>query len=350
MASCNSDGSTGPPTACTVRTTVVPQVSHFSVRVTESTGVIIPGRWVSIPASGDAVAGDGPVATGYGGHVRIGRWRLQVNRRRPTGIAPFVTVGTSMTDDEYDEWYAQVAWDPNRYPGLTIEHELTPAAWIEQLLVPGSFHVEMTVPRGYEAYARIFFPFSRSAVDAEGEWHEERVTWTDMATENGKVVHALMEHETITPPTVGNEAGPQCWSMPDPVQVEVMLPVLARHTSSTEGWFLLWDGFGNLNRDVLSDAVPKVGHPHRDFFLLHGPLDTYANFVDVPNYWWPDDRAWCLSSETDFFWSYLAGSRACVDEILAIPAMDAVETALENPAHQGMDTVNDPGGEIRRSY
>ena len=255
-----------------------------------------------------------------------------------------------MTDDEYDEWYAQVAWDPNRYPGLTIEHELTPATLIEQLLVPGSFHVEMIVPRGYEAYARIFFPFRRSAVDAEGEWHEERVTWTDMATENGKVVHALMEHETITPPTVGNEAGPQCWNMPDPVQVEVMLPVLARHTSSTEGWFLLWDGFGNLNWDVLSDAVPKVGHPHRDFFLLHGPLDTYANFVDAPNYWWPDDRAWCLSSDTDYFWSYLAGSRACVNEILAIPAMDALETALENPAHQGMDTVNNPDGEIRRSY
>ena len=78
-------------------------------------------------------------------------------------------------------------------------------------------------------------------------------------------------------------------------------------------------------------------------------LDSYARFADVPNYWWPDDSAWCLSSDTDFFWSYLAGTRARVDEILAIPVMDAIETALENPAHQGMDTINGLEGGVRRS-
>jgi hypothetical protein len=127
-----------------------------------------------------------------------------------------------------------------------------------------------------------------------------------------------------------------------------LLPILTSHTSSTEGWFLLWDGFGNLNEEAFNARIPKVHHWSRDLYLLRGSLASYGSFADDPNFWWPDDRAWCLCTDTDFSWSYLAGTRRCIDEILATPVLDAVQTVPDNPAHSGMDIINDPGNEVPR--
>jgi hypothetical protein len=87
----------------------------------------------------------------------------------------------------------------------------------------------------------------------------------------------------------------------------------------------------------------------RDFYLLRGPLSSCSQLSDNPSYWWPDDRSWCLCTDTDVQWSFLAGSRECVDEVLAQPIMDAVETQPENPARAGMGIINDPDGNVPRT-
>ena len=52
--------------------------------------------------------------------------------------------------------------------GLVIQGDLARAAWIEPLLVPGSFQVQM-VPRRFEAYARVSFPFPGADIVADGK-------------------------------------------------------------------------------------------------------------------------------------------------------------------------------------
>jgi hypothetical protein len=83
---------------------------------------------------------------------------------------------------------------------------------------------------------------------------------------------------------------------------------LTRHTSSPVSWFLLWDGFGNLNQRAFNYRGAKVSHPMRDYYLLRGPHLSYAEFPDNPNYWWPEDRAWCVVTDTDVDWAYVARS------------------------------------------
>ena len=243
--------------------------------------------------------------------------------RRSRSFAPLLPLGTTTSDDEYSEWYDQHAWNPTRYAGLTMETDLTPAQWLEPLLVPGSFEVWMTAPQGYEAYARIFFPFIQSGLD-EGEWYERPVRWTDLARANAKTTHALMEQETISGSSTGAGLdGLQCARNLSPEQFAALLPIVARHTASEHGWFLLWDGFGDLNDQVFNPRVPKVSHTMRDFYLLRGPLDSYV---------------------------HLAGHRACIEEVLAVvPIMDGVVTRPENPARSGMDVLNDPDGAVPRS-
>ena len=115
-----------------------------------------------------------------------------------------------MSDQEYADWYEEHAWNPSRYHDLNLEDDLAPADWLEPLLSPRSFDVSMSAPRGYEAYARIFFPFAYSEIDSKGEWSVRNVRWSDKAQENARIVHALMEQETIASPVGGPSATDQC--------------------------------------------------------------------------------------------------------------------------------------------
>jgi hypothetical protein len=41
---------------------------------------------------------------------------------------------------------------------VVLQDDVAPAAWLAPRLVPESFEVRRSVPQGFEAYARIFFP------------------------------------------------------------------------------------------------------------------------------------------------------------------------------------------------
>lgn len=183
----------------------------------------------------------------------------------------------------------------------------------------------------------------------DGEARQEHLTWGQIAQRNGRIVHAGMESEAIgRRPDTDAEPDYCCGEMGDE-QFGALLPILAHHTSSPDGWFLLCDGFGDLNERVFSDDLPKVRHPAQSFYLLRGPLGSYGEFPWAPNYWWPDDRAWCVSTDVHFDCAYVAGSAACIAEILAHPVIDALATKPENPARSGMDIINDPDGIAPRS-
>jgi hypothetical protein len=249
-----------------------------------------------------------------------------------------------MTPAEYEAWYDEHAWSPSATNRVTIESDLTPAAWILPRLRPGTFDVDMTVPQDFEAYARVFFPFTGDGIETDGRVTDlERVTWTETARRSGRIPHALMERETIVTP----EGEGDCFDELTDEQFDALLPILTRHTASEHSWFLLWNGFGDLNHHVL-DSQPRLVHPTREFYLLGGALSTYRNLPHGPNYWWPDDRAWCLCTDTDFYWAYIAGSAACIRDVLAVPELDSYETDPGNPARSGMDVINDPDGTVPR--
>jgi hypothetical protein len=258
------------------------------------------------------------------------------------GIGP-LTSGR-MTRAEYEAWYDEHAWAPATTSGLSIQSDLNPAAWIEPRLRPGTFEVSMTVPQGFEAYARILFPFVGEDIVTNGRvTGQELVTWTETARRSGRVPHALMERETIVTP---EGEGDCCDELTDE-QFDALLPILTRHSASEHSWFLLWNGFGDLDSHVL-EGQPRLVHPMRECYLLGGALSSYRNLPHAPNYWWPDDRAWCLCTDTDFYWAYIAGSATCISEVLAVPHLDAYETDPGNPARSGMDVINDPDGAIAR--
>jgi hypothetical protein len=263
------------------------------------------------------------------------------------GVGPLMPYGSKMSRREYREWRDAHTFDPARDGELAVQSDLAPAAWIQPLLAEDTDEVRAVVPQGFEAYARVFFPFVSDDIVVDGEPDQELITWTEMAGRHGRIAHALMEAEPILAGPAGKDENQTCIGSLSGEQFAALLPILSRHTSAAGSWFLLWDGFGNLNERAFRRA-PKVSYPLRDFYLLHGPHNAYADFPDEPNYWWPRDRAWCVCTDTDFDWAYLSGSAGCIDDVLSVPVLDAYATRPEHPAQSGMDVINDPDGTVPR--
>ena len=207
----------------------------------------------------------------------------------------------------------------------------------------------MTVPQGFDAYARMFFPFVGATVTESGEVHEQHMTWKEMALKNGRIAHGLMEEETIVQGADSQDGRRPSYSVTTE-RFNALLPILGRHTSSSSGWFLLWDGFGDLDTAAFNHGVPKVKHDARDFYLLRGSLGSYKDIPHDPNYWWPDDRSWSVCTDIDFNWGYIARTADCIEEVLAVPVLDALATKPANPAHSGTDLVNDPRAAFPRRH
>jgi hypothetical protein len=72
------------------------------------------------------------------------------------GIAPLLPAGSTMSQKDYDRWRQERLWAPPIDGPIRLEVDVSPAAWLSPLLHPDSFEVRMTVPEGFESYARIF--------------------------------------------------------------------------------------------------------------------------------------------------------------------------------------------------
>jgi hypothetical protein len=89
-----------------------------------------------------------------------------------------------------------------------------------------------------------------------------------------------------------------------------------------------------------------VRTPGRDYLLFQGPLNQVKSFIDTPgwiespNIWWPEDRAWCVATEIDLFDTYVGGSEACIERILGCQDLEVLPANIDERVDLGADTIN----------
>lgn len=121
-------------------------------------------------------------------------------------------------------------------------------------------------------------------------------------------------------------------------QLRVAVEALLQHTSSpTEGYLLMWDGWGD---DVFPDSIlrtPRVVVPGREYYLCRVSLPDFVSGA-VKNSWeaetdhlmlppafiWPSDRAWCITSDVDPHWAGIGAEQALIDPLLTESRLDVV--------------------------
>ncbi len=77
-----------------------------------------------------------------------------------------------------------------------------------------------------------------------------------------------------------------------------------------------------------------------------GPVELASASVRPPpddqsyNLWWPEEKAWFVSSEVDYAWTYVGGSRRLVDDLLVDGRLEVVETRIADRPFYDSDNLN----------
>ena len=242
------------------------------------------------------------------------------------------------------------------------------ADWIRDRLHPFARDVGSVVPPGFAAYARVFHPATLARASLDGA--EVEVTWAEVASWNGKAVHSEMQFHALggpwhrQPHALGPKVHePRAGVLPAR-QCSALVSHLTKHTSTPDRcWFCLWDGYGDLQPggsvmqfvSTEPDKPPpptpeprypeqkrRVRLPNRDYLLFKGSVDQAAGWMEGPNLWWPDDREWCVASEIDLPYTYVGGSSALIEDILADGQLEALPSAITDGITAYSDTINAP--------
>jgi hypothetical protein len=248
------------------------------------------------------------------------------------------------------------------------------ADWIASRLHPfNAYDVGSVVPTGFATYARILHPaFTR----------DREVRWSEVAEWSGRVIHPEVQFHALVPAPSEIEFGTEPFVFPPrngvlpEAQVRALTGMLSRFTTTADRcWFCLWDGYGDLGAGTsvqafytgswagrwarwrashlrLSIRNPKprrvsmkrvTPNPQRSYFLFSGSLDEAAGWQDGPALWWPDNRAWCVASEIDLPYTYVAGPKELIAEILENRALEVVPSGVDDGITYFSDKINSNG-------
>jgi hypothetical protein len=214
---------------------------------------------------------------------------------------------------------------PPTLPLLEYVGETGAADWLRASLTTFAKRVASFLPGHFDAYVRIYHPF-----DNGGGSPIAATTWRELAALAGRDFRDPAGAEDFARYGVPNARAP-VGTLP-PALIDVLVEHLRPATATPEVcYFAPWEGYG---ASVVSyDLEPTLALPARRYHLFAGPIEAARTSYSVipfahqsANLWWPADQAWCVATEVDLAWTYVGGTRAVVDALLADPRLEAVET------------------------
>lgn len=218
-------------------------------------------------------------------------------------------------------------------------HDPGPGKWLEETLWKWGRNrppkVGSWVPSVYERFVRILHPARR-----DSDRDSKPVSWREVGNWSGREVHPSVTFSDLSIPLPGAGLGPRPWNEPpreggmSKEEALQLTSLLASFTDTPETcWFAMWDGYGVLQMP-LHEGPPKIRLTARDYRLFKGSLQEinsfqFGSFYQPPNIWWPNDRAWCVSSEIDLDTTLVGASRECGDRLLQSD-FETIELSIED--------------------
>jgi len=243
-----------------------------------------------------------------------------------------------------------------------------PAKWLSsRISLFGPLWVTSTVGTGWPAYARIFHPLDDTP---------DALRWADIAHAHGHTMHAGAQWHVISSDKAqspfmgrGYPGDPEEGAL-RPHALAALCQILKHHTATPDRcWFAVWEGWGWMHPGAHSPLFapgaktkqlpqppdewqldltgPKFTLPARGYHLFTGPIQAATrtgNWLtpdsfhpQSPSLFWPDDHAWCVSTEVDRDSTLVAGTPQLIDAITASPVLEALPIAHDEPAN---DTLN----------
>ena len=136
---------------------------------------------------------------------------------------------------------------------VTPSDAVEAADWIPGRLNGFAKNVGSIVPKGFDAYARIFHPASKAPNYRPGDPVRPGVDvrWSEVAAEAGRIVHPEMQFHAIAAPVPGRSHERELWDdvprlgVLSARQAAALVEVLPTHTTTPNAcWLCLWEGYG----------------------------------------------------------------------------------------------------------
>jgi hypothetical protein len=223
------------------------------------------------------------------------------------------------------------------------------------------------VPPVFEAYTRILHRVHRPE---DGRYPTG--TWAERAEQLGRTLGPETSWYELTGTTFAGGPARDAWvpneGSTSEEEARVIASRLAGHTMTPlECWFAMWSGWGELSGGIAS--LYRVGGPiselkmrwrtrlegkrarkeaarlrtfallgaGRSYLLFEGVVEDAARFdlgygFRSPALWWPNDRAWFVHTEIDALSTYVGGSRALIDSLVAEQFLEAFEVHADTTA------------------
>lgn len=253
-------------------------------------------------------------------------------------------------------------------------------AWIKPRLGGRFGAVTLQVPKGFEAYARVFHP----ATDPTGS----PISWAEVAKACGTIPHQEMQWHAILGLSDADELrgsyGPGDgsgvkWAGSDPPigamdveTLDTLCDVLTGHAAGPTHCFFglctIQNWLGSFSDEKLP---PLLELPYgRDHVVLAGPLSAVDQIVhdwsnasqitftkldtesspkpdpcdflwrEAPNLIWPADHSWFVVSEVDFDSTLIGGNATLIDAIVESSKLEAWQVEPANSLADDADKVN----------
>ena len=261
--------------------------------------------------------------------------------KRARSMAVLTSDGRSLSPAEIGALFVLPA-------GTRVAADASAAAWVDEALGEQPWAtVRSEIPAGFESYARVLHPAWRDTKDGGAE----PVRWTEVAMETGRTVHPLMQFERIAGIPDDPNAQPPWGSRPRANGVGdvagALIPILRRHTTTPDRCVLgVWEGYGGLDMVPALISAPRASKPGRSYLLFEGPLEAVLGFNvgpwEAPNIWWPEDRAWFVSTDIDLDSTYIGGRDELIGAILAEGDLEAFPAEIGDRVDIGADEINPP--------
>jgi hypothetical protein len=262
------------------------------------------------------------------------------------------------------------------------ERDAAPAAWWTARLDDSYDLLTALVPRGFEAYARVFHP-----VPIEGE----TLRWSELAARNSRIVHPQMQLSAIGRPPGVDGPTAHCRAPLPIAERRALIEVLRPETLTPAKCWFCHPEQSLRGHDAAPAACVDLPSGGEGYLLYAGPLDLAAAvslvrvsgadeelaltlqrsdlterefageliaisaarsassvvplgsfpFTDgLPAIWWPEDRAWFVATERTLSTTYVAGTRRAIERLLVSSSLEALEARTTDPLSEMSDDPN----------
>lgn len=192
-----------------------------------------------------------------------------------------------------------------------------------------AWRVGDNLPAGYDAYLRLFHPFTPWGAEepeeaGPGDWQ----TWRALAEKAGVDFRPTLQWNSLKPALPLLENGTRPYSVLDgelePRTRQRLFGHLRRHTPP-QSTFYLYDLAASVGGQVSFMIEAAVGDMER---IARWVDERGAAVASTPELVWPEDRRWIVFSDYDTPSTYIGADAALAADLFADPELETLAVDL----------------------